>query len=102
MISNSNELSNTGWLVHDIAVGLLAGAGAGSIVGLLIAVRVSDNNIITLAGAVAGAGLAIFLLMRSHQRATHFLTPTVVIAWFALITSGLFIGLLISAIANFT
>ena len=102
MTSNPHDMAGNGWLVHDIALGLLSGAGAGSIIGLLIAVRVSDSNIPTLIGAIMGAGLAIFLLMRSHQRAERFLTPTVVIAWIVLIASALFIGLLVSAIANFT
>lgn len=89
------------WLVHDMIIGLLAGAGVGSIAGLFVAARVSDNNLFTLGGAIAGAMLGILLLIRSHQRHGRFFTPAVFVMWFLLVGSALFIAALISAIANF-
>jgi outer membrane lipoprotein SlyB len=90
------------WLTHDVIIGLLAGAGVGSIAGLFVAVRVSDNNMFTLGGAVIGAILGILLLVRSHQRQGRFFTPAVFIMWFLLVASALFIAALASAIANFS
>jgi hypothetical protein len=89
------------WLVHDVIIGLLAGTGVGSIAGLFVAARVSDNNLFTLGGAIIGAILGILLLVRSHQRQGRFFTPAVFTMWFLLVASTLFIAALISAIANF-
>lgn len=91
------------WMVHDVIIGLLAGAGVGSILGVFLAVRVSDNNLITLVGAVIGAIVGVILLMRSHQKhPDRFMTPGVIVAWILLILSAFFIASLIFAIANFT
>jgi F0F1-type ATP synthase assembly protein I len=89
------------WLVHDMIIGLLAGTGVGSIAGLFVAARISDNNLFTLAGAIIGAILGILVLVRSHQRHDRFFTPVVFVMWFLLVASALFIAALISAIANF-
>jgi hypothetical protein len=89
------------WLVHDVILGLLAGTGVGSIAGLFVAANVSDNNLVTLGGALIGAILGILLLVRSHQRHGRFFTPAVFVMWFLLVASALFIAALISAIANF-
>jgi F0F1-type ATP synthase assembly protein I len=89
------------WLAHDLVVGLLTGTGVGTIAGLFIAARVSDNNLFTLGGAIVGAIVAILLLIRSHQRHNRFLTTTVVVSWLLLILSVAFIALLVNAIANF-
>ncbi|MEX0796850.1 MAG: hypothetical protein WEB67_06230 [Acidimicrobiia bacterium] len=89
------------WLAHDLVVGLLTGTGVGSIVGLFIAARVSDNNLFVLGGAIIGAIVAILLLIRSHQRHDRFLTTAVVVSWILLILSVAFIALLVNAIANF-
>jgi xanthine/uracil permease len=89
------------WFVHDVIVGLLAGTGVGSIAGLFVAARASDNNLFTLGGAIVGAILGILLLVRSHQRHDRFFTPAVFVMWFLLVGSALFIAALISAIANF-
>lgn len=89
------------WLAHDLVIGLLTGAGVGSIAGLFIAARVSDNNLFVLGGAIVGAIVAILLLVRSHQRHDRFLTTAVVVSWILLILSVAFIALLVDAIANF-
>ena len=90
------------WLVHDVIIGLLGGAGVGSIAGLFVAVRVSDNNLFTLGGAIIGAIVGILVLVRSHRRHGRFFTPAVLVMWFLLTASAIFIAALISAIANFT
>ncbi len=89
------------WLAHDLVVGLLAGAGVGSIAGLFVSARVTDSNLIVLGGAIIGAIVAILLLVRSHHHHNRFLTATVVVTWILLILSVAFIALLVSAIANF-
>jgi hypothetical protein len=89
------------WLIHDVILGLLAGTGVGSIAGLSVAARISDNNLFTLGGAIIGAILGILLLVRSHQRHGRFFTPAVFVMWFLLAAAALFIAALISAIANF-
>lgn len=89
------------WLAHDLVVGLLTGIGVGTIAGLFIAARVSDNNLFTLAGAIIGALVAINLLFRSHQHHDRFLTTTVVVSWLLLILAVAFIALLVDAIVNF-
>ncbi len=89
------------WVIHDIVIGLLAGAGVGSIVGVIIAVRVSDNSIITLIGAILGAFVGLYALMRTHRSGERFLTATVVIVWILLVLSAGFIALLVNAIVNF-
>jgi hypothetical protein len=89
------------WLAHDLVVGLLTGAGVGSIAGLFISARVAENNLFVMGGAIVGAIGAILLLARSHQRHGRFLTTTVVVSWILLVLSVAFIALLVSAIANF-
>jgi hypothetical protein len=89
------------FLVHDVIIGLLAGAGVGSVIGVFIAVRWFDNNLVTLAGALVGAALGVMLLLRSHQRHDRFLTPAVVLSWVLLVASGAFIAALVFAIATF-
>jgi xanthine/uracil permease len=89
------------WLIHDVIIGLLAGAGVGSVAGLFLTANFSDNNLYTLGGAIMGAIVGIFMLVRSHQRHDRFLTPAVFVMWFLLVGSTLFIAALISAIANF-
>ncbi len=89
--------------IHDVIVGLLSGAGVGAIAGIFVAVRVSDNNLITLAGAVIGAIVGVMLLLKSHQkRPERFVTPMVITAWVLLVLSAFFIASLVFAIANFT
>lgn len=91
------------WMIHDVIVGLLSGAGVGAIAGIFVVARVSDNNLITLAGAVIGAMVGVLLLLKSHQnRPEKFATPTVITAWVLLVLSALFIASLVFAIANFT
>lgn len=91
------------WMVHDVIIGLLTGAGVGSIIGVFVAVRVSDNNLITLIGAIVGAILGVILLMRSHQKhPDRFLTASVIVSWILLVLSAFFITALVLAIANFT
>jgi len=86
-----------------VIIGLLSGAGVGSIAGVFIAVRVSDNNLITLVGAVVGAIVGVILLIRSHQKNPgKFMTAGVIVAWILLILSAFFIASLVFAIANFT
>lgn len=90
-------------MIHDVIIGLLSGAGVGAIVGVFVAVRVSDNNLLTLVGAVFGAIVGVILLMRSHQKnPDKFMTAAVIVAWILLLLSAFFIASLVFAIANFT
>lgn len=103
MTDNSSQATPNLWMVHDVVIGILAGAGVGSIIGVFVAVRVSDNNIITLVGAIVGAVIGVILLMRSHQKnPDKFLTAGVIVSWILLVLSGIFIVSLALAIANFT
>ncbi len=99
----SPQATPNGWMVHDVIIGLLAGAGVGSILGLFLAVRVSDNNMITLIAAIVGAIIGVILLMRSHQKHPEkFLTAAVIVSWILLLLSAFFIAALVLAIASFT
>lgn len=89
------------WLIHDAIIGLFAGAGVGSLVGVFISVRWFDNNLTALAGAIVGAAVGISVLLRSHQRHDTFLTTTVVASWLLVVASGSLIAALVLAIANF-
>lgn len=89
------------WLLHDVLLGILAGAGAGGILGLIAAVRISDSNLITLAGAILGAIIAVYALLRSHRSGDRFLTPTTIVSWVVLAGAATFIGSLANAIVNF-
>ncbi len=102
-MSDDSVATQTGspWLIHDVLIGLLAGAGVGSLVGVFIAVRWFDTNIPTLVGALVGAAIGILILLKSHQRNEKFLTASVVLSWVLLVASGSFIAALAFAIATF-
>jgi hypothetical protein len=93
--------STNRWLLHDVIVGILGGGGTGAVVGLFVAVRVSDNNLITLIAAVVGAILATYATVRSHQSKPGLINITVGVVWFLLAASGVFIAALAGAIASF-
>lgn len=101
MTESTSSRPGSRWLIHDMIIGLLAGAGVGSVVGVFISVRWFDNNLPTLAGALLGAAVGVMLLLRSHQRHDKFLTVTVVLSWVLLVASGSFIAALAFAIATF-
>jgi hypothetical protein len=88
------------WRAHDIVVGLLSGFGVGTVAGLFIN-RLFDNNVVVLISAVVGAVIGIYVLMRSHQGASRFISAVVVVSWVLLVLSGVFLGMLVWAVANF-
>jgi hypothetical protein len=98
---STQQSSGNHFVVHDVLVGILTGAGVGSILGLFLAARVWDSNILTGLGAVVGAAIFVYLLTRSHRDGSGFMNLTVVASWILLILSTAFIVLLINAIANF-
>ena len=89
------------WLIHDSIIGLFAGGGVGSLVGVFMSVRWFDSNLLTLVGAVAGAVVGVTALLGSHRRSKRFLTSSVVLSWVLLLASGAFIAGLANAIAKF-
>jgi hypothetical protein len=88
------------WKVHDILVGLLAGLGTGVIAGLF-ATRISDTALVVAIGGAIGAALGVFALIHSRRQPGGFVNAIVVIAWFLLFGSALFLTALAVAIANF-
>lgn len=98
---STQQTSGNRHMVHDVLVGLLTGAGVGSIAGLFLAARVWDSNILIGLGATVGAVIFVYLLTRSHREGAGLVNLTVVSSWILLVLSTAFIVLLISAIANF-
>jgi hypothetical protein len=88
------------WWVHDVAVGLLAGFGVGSVGGLFLN-RLVENNVVVLVCAVLGAIAGITVLVQNHRDARRFLSGIVVVSWVLLLLSAGFIGLFIWAVLNF-
>ena len=100
-VESTSVTPRSQWMIHDAIIGLLAGAGVGSLVGVFISVRWFDNNLITLASALVGTVVGVIALLRSHQRHARFLTTTVVVSWVLVVASGSLIAALALAIANF-
>ena len=98
----ANQASPTRWRLHDYIVGVLGGGGVGTVVGVYVAARVIDNNMVIAIGAVVGALLGILMVLQSRRNSTGFLTPTVVVMWILAVLSGAFLGLLYRAIVNFS
>lgn len=88
------------WKVHDVFVGLLAGLGTGVIAGLF-ATRISGTTLVVAIGGAVGAALGVLALIRSRRQPGGFVNAIVVIAWFLLIGSALFLTALAVAVANF-
>ncbi|MGA7097417.1 MAG: hypothetical protein WB245_07600 [Acidimicrobiia bacterium] len=88
------------WRAHDIAVGLLAGLGVGTIGGLF-ANRLVESNIVIAGCGIVGAVLAIYVLIQSHTRTRTFINGVVIVSWVLLGLSALFLAALIQAILNF-
>jgi hypothetical protein len=88
------------WWAHDIAVGLLAGFGVGSVAGLFLN-RLVENNVVVLISAILGAIAGITVLVQNHRNASRFLNGIVVVSWVLLLLSAGFLGLFVWAILNF-
>ena len=89
-----------GWRVHDIVTGLLAGTGAGLVVGVFLVARVMDNIAVMVVSVGIGAAIGIALLVRLGQ-GRRGLTPARVVAWVILLLTASFMYLLIEAIRAF-
>jgi hypothetical protein len=101
-MTSSEAKTGSRWRLHDIVIGLLSGAGVGSVIAVVIAARVDFDVVVIPIGLVLGGLAGIYLLLRSHRRNDNFLNVTVVIAWVLLFLSGGWLVLLATAIANFT
>jgi hypothetical protein len=88
------------WWVHDIAVGLLAGFGVGSVAGLFLN-RLVENNVVVLISAIVGAIAGVTVLVQNHRDNSRFLNGIVVVSWVLLLLSAGFLGLFVWAILNF-
>jgi hypothetical protein len=88
------------WWLHDIAVGLLAGFGVGTIAGLFLN-RLVENNVVVLVSAILGAAAGIYVLIQDHRESRRFLSGIVVVSWVLLLLSAGFLALFIWAILNF-
>jgi hypothetical protein len=95
-----NSGDSTGWLVHDVVVGALAGASAGVVVGLFALARV-DRAI--LAGvAVVAFVVAVIALLRWERHHRRGAGPVTILAWIFMVLCLAFIALVINAIRTFT
>jgi predicted PurR-regulated permease PerM len=92
----------TGWKVHDLVVGLLAGAAGGFVLGLF-ATRLIDSIVVPFAaasvGAVAGWGLLRWDRPRRVGRSPF--GPITAAAWVVLVLGVGFVALLFDAISDF-
>jgi hypothetical protein len=89
-----------GWRVHDIVVGLLAGTGAGLVVGVFLVARVMDSLAVMVVSVGIGAAIGITLLVRLGQGRSGITAPRIV-AWVILLLTASFMYLLIDAIRDF-
>jgi hypothetical protein len=89
-----------GWRVHDVVVGLLAGTGAGLVVGVFLVARVMDSLAVMVVSVGIGAAIGITLLVRLGQGRPGITAPRVV-AWVVLLLTTSFMYLLIDAIRDF-
>lgn len=91
---------NTGWLVHDLFIGALAGGSAGAVVGLFALAR-ADSAVLAIAAVVSFAIAAIALLRweRHHRTGAGAVT---VLTWVVMVLSLAFIALVVNAIRTFT
>lgn len=90
-----------GWRIHDIVMGLLAGTGAGLVVGVFLVARVMDHIAVMVVSIGIGAAIGITLLVRLGEGRPGITAPRVV-AWVVLLLTTSFMYLLIDAIRDFT
>ncbi len=90
------------WQVHDFLVGILGGGGLGAVVGVFVAARLVDNNLVMAAGAVIGALIGILIMMQTRRNNEGFWTVTVVVMWIVAVASVAFLVFLYDAIRNFS
>jgi hypothetical protein len=87
--------------IHDLALGLAAGAGAGLVAGLFGAARLAGGPWFPLGGVPAGGLLGLWWLGRLDPDRPRLITPRVAVAWLILAGSIVFLGGLAAAIARF-
>ncbi len=90
------------WRAHDYLVGILGGGGLGAILGVFLAARVVDSDLVIGAGAVIGALVGILVMMQTRRNSEGFWTVTVIVMWIIAVASIAFLVLLYDAIRNFS
>ncbi len=90
------------WRLHDFLVGILAGGGLGAIVGVFLAARVFDSDLVIGAAALAGALVGVLVMMQTRRSHQGFWTVTVIVMWIIAVASIAFLALLYDAIRNFS
>jgi len=87
------------WVIHDGAVGALAGFTVGYAVGIF-ALRLIDHPVVPFVVAAIGAVIGVRWLLSVTDETTG-ITMRRVIAWVLLVLATTFLVLLFVAIANF-
>ena len=93
--------NSTGWLIHDIVIGSAAGGLGGLILALIVMSRTSDSW--GIGGAViAVCWLITLLALRFERNRRPHAGWVTFVAWVILITSVVFLTVLIDALRDFT
>lgn len=90
------------WRIHDYLVGILGGGGLGAVLGVFVAARVVDNNLVIAAGALVGALIGVMIMMQTRRNSDKFWTVSVIVMWIVAVGSAAFLILLYDAIRNFS
>lgn len=100
-MSQSTTVPNS-WRMHDYLVGILGGGGLGATIGVFLAARVVDSDLVIGAAAVIGALVGILVMMQTRRNSEGFWTVTVIVMWIIAVASIAFLVLLYDAIRNFS
>lgn len=90
------------WRIHDYLVGILGGGGLGAVLGVYVAARLVDNNLVIAAGALAGALIGVMVMRQTRRNSDKFWTVSVIVMWIVAVGSAAFLILLYDAIRNFS
>ena len=100
MADTHDSGDHPGWLVHDVVVGALAGAGAGFVIGLFALARVDSWLLAGVAiTAFVVAAIALLRWERNHREGAG---PVTILTWVVMVLSIGVIVLIINALRSFT
>jgi hypothetical protein len=92
--------SSRSWLIHDVAIGSIAGGTVGLVAALFFIARVADTWVAAAVLVPAGAVIAVMAL-RWERRRKHGAGAVTYLVWLGLVLSVTFVVLLIQAVSTF-